>query len=261
MKLFFCLCYFFIASSLIAQTANDSLKVFNDSSHYSSKPAHKIITPVTIAAGYTAICFFSYRYLDDEVQEIAMANQNKVAYTAFKTVGYAGLGETNIFITAGTGISALITKNKQLAKATILLVGSHLINDFVTHQFKVSFQRHRPNTGDCFNKFDWREGDKSNMSFVSSHTSNAFVAATAFAICFHDTKWVPIVAYSTASLVGLTRIYDNAHWASDVMGGAAIGFLSVHAMNFIYNRANKRLSFMPEVSSNHFGASFVYTLR
>ena len=260
MKLFFCLCYFFIASSLIAQTANDSLKVFNGSSHYSIKPAHKIINPVTIAAGYTAICFFSYRYLDDEVQEIAMANQNKVAYNTFKTVGYAGLGETNIFITAGTGISALITRNEQLKKATILLVGSHLINDFVTHQFKVSFQRHRPNPGDPYNTFDWREGTKTNESFISNHTSNAFTTATVFALCFSDKKWVPIVAYSTASLVGLSRIYQNAHWTSDVLAGAAVGFLSAHTMNALYNLAGKRFTFLPAVDNGHYGISVAYSL-
>jgi len=168
MKLLFSLTSFLIFSSLFAQTANDSLKVFSDGSHYSTKSSHKIINPITIAAGYTAICFLSYRYVDDEVQKIAMANQNKVVYNTFKTIGYTGLGETNIFITAGTGISALITKNKQLEKATILLVGSHLINDFVTHQFKVSFQRHRPNTGDPYNTFDWREGTKTNESFIST---------------------------------------------------------------------------------------------
>ena len=31
--------------------------------------------------------------------------------------------------------------------------------------------------------------------------------------------------YGGASLMGLSRIYNNQHWASDVMGGAAIGTL------------------------------------
>ena len=260
MKLFFSLTSFFIVSSLFAQTANDSLKVFADTGHYSTKPAHKIINPVSIAAGYTAICFLSYRYVDEEVREIVLANQNKIAYNTFKTVGYTGLGKTNIFITAGTGISALITKNKQLEKATILLVGSHLINDFITHQFKVSFQRHRPNTGDPYNTFDWREGTKTNESFISNHTSNAFTTATVFALCFSDKKWVPIVAYSTASLVGLSRIYQNAHWTSDVLAGAAIGFLSAHAMNGLYNLAGKRFTFLPAVDNGHYGISVTYSL-
>jgi len=33
------------------------------------------------------------------------------------------------------------------------------------------------------------------------------------------------VFYGGATLMGLSRIYNNQHWASDVLGGAAIGTL------------------------------------
>ena len=32
--------------------------------------------------------------------------------------------------------------------------------------------------------------------------------------------------YGAASLTGVSRIYNNAHWASDVIAGAAIGTLT-----------------------------------
>ena len=228
MKLIFAIIFLSFTATLNAQVGNASIRI---DTAYTNRNKHKIIKPVTIAAGYLAFSLFSYSNLDDEVQEIVQRNQNKFVYNSFKTVGYTGLGTSNIIITAGTGISALVTKNKKLEKATILLIGSHLINDFATHQLKVSFQRHRPSTGDPYNTFDWREGNKINQSFVSNHTSNAFTTATVFALCFPDKKWVPIVAYSTASIVGLSRIYQNAHWTSDVVVGAAIGFLSAQAMN------------------------------
>ena len=238
--------------STFALTFHDSLP---------AKDQHSIIKPVTIAAGCLGLTYLTYRYADDEVQEFTQANQNKAVYNSFQTVGYLGLGTANIAITIGTGVTAMITQNERLKKATLLLIGGHLINDFVTNQLKVSFQRHRPNTGDPYNTFDWREGTKINESFVSAHTSNAFTTATVFALCFRDTKWVPIVAYSTASLVGMSRIYQNAHWTSDVLAGAAIGFLSAHAMNGLYNLAGKRLTFLPDVESSHFGATVVYTLK
>jgi membrane-associated phospholipid phosphatase len=225
------------------------------------KPRHHIIKPETIAAGYAAFTLFTYRYLDDEIQEIAQSSQNKVVYNSLKTIGYAGLGTTNIAITAGTGLTGLITKNKRLEKAAILLTASHLINDFATHQLKVTFQRHRPSTGDSYKRFDWREGAKINESFVSNHTSNAFTTATVFVLCFPDKKWVPVVAYSTASIVGLSRIYQNAHWASDVLGGAAVGFLSAQLANKLYNMAGKRFTFLPEVSNRYYGMSVCYSLK
>jgi membrane-associated phospholipid phosphatase len=66
------------------------------------------------------------------------------------------------------------------------------------------------------------------QSFPSGHTSAAFAAAAAFTS--ESRRWWPratvVVApvmYGGATLVGLSRMYNNAHWASDVVLGAAIG--------------------------------------
>jgi membrane-associated phospholipid phosphatase len=42
-----------------------------------------------------------------------------------------------------------------------------------------------------------------------------------------DLTWVigPVM-YGGATLIGLSRMYDNKHWASDVIVGAAIGVFS-----------------------------------
>ncbi len=42
---------------------------------------------------------------------------------------------------------------------------------------------------------------------------------------YKTTPWVPIVSYSAASLIGLSRITENKHWATDVFAGAALGYL------------------------------------
>ena len=155
----------------------------------------------------------------------------------------------------------MITKDKKLEKVSVLLIAGHIVNSYATEQLKLTFQRHRPNTGDPYNKFDWREGNKSNTSMISAHTSNAFTTATAFSIVYGDKKWVPVVAYSAASLVGISRIYNNAHWASDVMGGAAVGFLSVQAANKLYKLASNRFKFIPDVYYSHYGMAVTYALK
>jgi membrane-associated phospholipid phosphatase len=257
--LFLSLCF---ALNIHAQTLNDSsvASVKVDTSFITTKH-HSIIKPVTIGIAYAGATLFSYRFLDDEVHEIAQRWQNKTVSSISKNYGRLGLGSSNVIITAGTGIAAVVTKDKRLEKATILLIAGHAINSYATFQLKLSFQRHRPSTGDPYNKFDWREGNRSNTSMVSAHTSNAFTTATAFAIAYKDKKWVPIVAYSAASLVGISRIYNNAHWLSDVMGGAAIGYLSVKGVNELYKLAGKKFSFMPEVSYHYYGMGVTYALK
>jgi membrane-associated phospholipid phosphatase len=75
--------------------------------------------------------------------------------------------------------------------------------------------------------------------------------ATVFATMYRDQRWVPPVAYGLATLVGLSRIYDNAHWASDVMAGAAIGFLSAKAMTALYKFAGKKITFLPQAGTDY----------
>lgn len=218
---------------------------------------HNAIKHLVIAAGYTSATYLCYRFLDSDIQHFSQANQSKSVSSFAKTYEYAGLGTSSLILTAGIAVTSIITKDKKLQKTAILLAGGHVLNDFVTNQFKITFQRHRPSTGDAYNTFDWRGGPKLNTSFISSHTSNAFATATAFATVYCDKKWVPVVAYSAASLVGLCRIYNNAHWASDVMGGAAVGFISVKAVNALYTVAKKKFTFLPQVNNGHYGATLI----
>ena len=67
-------------------------------------------------------------------------------------------------------------------------------------------------------------------SFPSGHTITAFAFAST--VTRETQFWWPrsvwyigSVFYGGAALVGVSRIYNNMHWASDVMGGAAIGTL------------------------------------
>ena len=69
------------------------------------------------------------------------------------------------------------------------------------------------------------------QSFPSGHTTAAFALAST--VTSESQRWWPrqtwLVApamYGAATLVGLSRMYNNKHWASDVALGAAIGTFS-----------------------------------
>ncbi len=61
------------------------------------------------------------------------------------------------------------------------------------------------------------------QSFPSGHTSQVFFTATLFAQTFHSNGWIIIGLYSSALLVGITRMYVGAHYPRDVLAGAIMG--------------------------------------
>jgi PAP2 superfamily len=66
-------------------------------------------------------------------------------------------------------------------------------------------------------------------SFPSGHTTVAFALATAVADQTHD-GWSDYVLYGAATLTALSRINDNNHWASDVLVGGVVGYLSARCV-------------------------------
>lgn len=74
-------------------------------------------------------------------------------------------------------------------------------------------------------------------SFFSGHTVVAFSMATVFALEYKDYPFVPPLVYGLAALTGLSRIHDNAHWASDVFIGAAFGH---YLTKFVWKQNNKK---------------------
>ena len=63
-------------------------------------------------------------------------------------------------------------------------------------------------------------------SFPSGHTTAAFAAATVYALEYRDKPLIPILSYSAATLIGLSRLTENKHWPVDVVAGAMLGYLS-----------------------------------
>jgi membrane-associated phospholipid phosphatase len=108
-----------------------------------------------------------------------------------------------------------------LAAATARVGASVVIAGAAAGGLKLAVGRVRPM--DIAEETDHFQPFSGHDSFPSGHATLAFAGATALD---RETGagWVPCVAYPLAALVGWSRVHDDVHWTSDVVGGAVLGF-------------------------------------
>jgi membrane-associated phospholipid phosphatase len=94
-------------------------------------------------------------------------------------------------------------------------------------------------------------------SFFSGHTVSAWGLATVIAESYRDRTWVPPLCYGLATLVGLSRLTEDAHWLSDVFLGAVIGY-AVGKM--VVRNRDRRFQFTPALRPGGGGLAFSYRI-
>jgi membrane-associated phospholipid phosphatase len=126
-----------------------------------------------------------------------------------------------------------------------------LAGDAVTGLLKGLVGRSRPFVTNDSNPHDFKFGrgftNGDRQSFPSGHATTAFAAAAAVTAetgtWWPRSTWVvgPLM-FSGATMVGLSRMYHNKHWASDVALGAAIGtFAGEKVVQFNHSHRKNRL--------------------
>jgi membrane-associated phospholipid phosphatase len=90
-------------------------------------------------------------------------------------------------------------------------------------------------------------GHEEYRSFPSGHTVMAFSAAAA--VTSEVSRWWPgaewyvgPLMYGGASLTGLSRMYNNKHWATDVLVGAGVGtFAGLKVVRYHHSHPGNRI--------------------
>ena len=191
-------------------------------------------------------------FADEPIQKAALKlrqrNTGVNGVSKFVT-NFGGLYEVGTLV--GLGAYGYIFKNEKLKTTTLLATQSYITAAALETVLKFVSGRTRPSFYNANEEAEPRftgpfsktardlNGKKVYSSFPSGHTTVAFAAATVFASEYRNTVAVPIIAYTAASLIGISRITENKHWTTDVLVGAAIGFLSGKQVVNNYHRYAK----------------------
>lgn len=144
-----------------------------------------------------------------------------------------------------------LAKNRKLASLGLHGTEALIIGEGVAGVVKAVVGRQRPSVEpgnpNSYGFMRGLTGGDVYRSFPSGHTVSAFAAAAAVTAETSrnapNTKWiVGPVLYTGAALVGISRMYNNRHWASDVIVGAGIGtFAGLKVVRFNDSHTGNRV--------------------
>ncbi|MFZ4398601.1 MAG: phosphatase PAP2 family protein [Bacteroidales bacterium] len=206
---------------------------FQDQKHIWTAPFHiqkndlYYILPIALIAGTTII-------YDEDIHRNIMKFKTDNLWVNDVSPVFTNGGEIPVVggISATMYLAGSIIKNDKLMQ-TGAIAGYALVNSaVVVTLLKMIAGRQRPRVDatniwhpfpESLKQFSGNSPDLYN-SFPSGHSIAAFTLATVIAQQYKETKFIPVIVYTLATGVALSRTTENAHWLSDVMIGSALGY-------------------------------------
>jgi membrane-associated phospholipid phosphatase len=177
---------------------------------------------VAIGFGIVSSVLIIHQF-DAEIKNTFQKNRTDFSNKAANYFQMIGNGKVCFPAMIGLYGVGLLTKNRKVQYTGLQAFKALVLSAGVTGSIKYITQRERPYQTDNINNFHFIWNSFHYNSFPSGHTSDAFAMASVIGYNIKNKYWqIPI--YAVATGVGLSRIHDNKHWASDVVLGAAIGY-------------------------------------
>ena len=197
---------------------------------------------------------------DEKIQKYFVGHQSTTADHFSKFV-FEPYGRFAPVIIGGLYIGGRLAKDNRLAGTSLTAAKSLIVASVSAGIVKQLTHRHRPFQDEISDHANW-DGPLSNIeytSFPSGHSIAAFSMATVYALEYRNTIWVPVLAYTLATGTAVSRLYDNKHWASDVVIGSTLGFVTGRFMWKQSRKSNNRIVILP--SANTHAASLTLFIR
>lgn len=188
-------------------------------------------------------------YLSDEEISSFFRRQEKDIPHAVSEFGFRfGKPLVNYGLTGSVYAVGLLTKNEKIRYTGVLMITSASVSGLLQQVIKTVAGRARPVTGlghDYFKPFD---GSPSFSSFPSGHTALSVTTCYALSKQFSN-PWIKGGFYTLGMISPISRIWEGAHWASDVFLSTVMSVAIVECVDSYLKRDNK-YKFTPKEQKN-----------
>ncbi|WP_298271266.1 phosphatase PAP2 family protein [Geobacter sp.] len=184
---------------------------------------------------------------DNDIRDKVAARQGRTLDRATDAGNIIGNPILHLGVAGAVWGGGILADSPKWRDVGLMMGEAAVIADAATFVLKEAMGRGRPFTGsgrDSFRPFQFKS-DYDSMP--SMHTSSSFAMASVIARTSESIP-VALLSYTTAAFVGFSRIYQDKHWASDVVLAAAIGELAGRVVTRFHAGGGK-LAIVPAAST------------
>ncbi|WP_241507216.1 phosphatase PAP2 family protein [Aquimarina sediminis] len=189
-----------------------------------------------IIAGTTALLAL------DEPADDYFRDQAEDIPDGIKEVGFRfGKPLVNYGLTTSVYALGLITKNEKIRKTGVLLIASATAGGLFQTVSKTLVGRARPTMDEGNLSFRFYSSEAGYHSFPSGHTILSFTTAYAIGKQFKN-PFIKGGIYAVGLISPVSRLWEGAHWLTDVTLGIAISIIMVDGIDN-YLKKNERYAY------------------
>lgn len=250
-----------LGAFLLAPCAEAEDNIFNSTTaikdgfvHLGNEAVDVVTTPIDVrgygligtlaTAGAVGLTFV----FDDDIRDKLQGTKSGALETATDVGGIIGNPFVHLGVAGVVYGGGLLAGSPKWRETGEMLGEAALLADAASFVLKQAMGRSRPSeTGDkgSFRPFQFKS-DYDSMP--SMHTASSFAMASVMASTSENYA-VKALYYSVAAFVGFSRMYQDKHWASDVVLGAAIGELCGRVVTK-YHASHSKFALVPMMSGD-----------
>ena len=187
-----------------------------------SSPVHFDGSDWVIVGAVAGTVAATAAWADAPLREHALNHRSRSADGLSSVGDYYGKLSTGYYLGSALYLAGIVSNDDWVRYTGRAVLEAHTFSLLITGILKVVAGRSRPYLFEGNKRFNWLETHNRKWSFPSGHTTAAFAISSALSKRI-DKPWATAGLYALSSITALDRIYDDKHWLSDTLLGAAIG--------------------------------------